>query len=71
MTPYVRRLQAMSPSQRKAEAKQRVEQIVQACKEAGQVTLDKVIQNTRQPEPYKNPSKMTVTEVLVCLHDAE
>ena len=53
----------MSLKERKAEAKQRVEQIMQACKAAGRVTLEKVIQNTRQPEPYKHPSKMTVTEV--------
>ena len=54
----------MSLKERKAEAKQRVEQIMQACKAAGRVTLEKVIQNTRQPEPYRHPSKMTVTEVV-------
>ena len=62
-TEYARRLQAMSQSERKAEAKQRVEQIIRACKKAGRVTLDKVIQNTRQPEPYRIPSKKTVDEV--------
>ena len=53
----------MSDSERKAEAKQRVKQIIGACKKAGRVTLDKVIQNTRQPEPYRLPSKKTVDEV--------
>lgn len=54
----------MSRKERRAEAQQRMEQIVQACTRAGRVTLDKVIQNTRQPEPYRNPSKTTVAEVL-------
>lgn len=54
----------MSQSERGAEAKQRVEQIIWACKKAGRVTLNKVIQNTRQPEPYRIPSKKTVDEVV-------
>lgn len=62
-TEYARRLQAMTPREHKAEAQQRMEQILQACTKAGRVmTLAKVIQNTRQPEPYRQPSKMTVTE---------
>ncbi|KAL3133843.1 hypothetical protein ABBQ32_008313 [Trebouxia sp. C0010 RCD-2024] len=61
-TEYARRLQAMSHKERKAEAQQRMEQIVQACTRAGRVTLDKVVQNTRQPEPYRNPSKNTIAE---------
>ena len=64
-TEYARRLQAMSQSEREAEAKQRVGQIIQACKKAGRVTLDKVVQSTRQPEPYRIPSKKTVDEVEI------
>ena len=62
-TEYARRLQAMSEEEHKAEAEQRVEQIMQACKQAGRVTLEKVANNTRQPEPYRIPSKKTVDEV--------
>ena len=62
-TEYARSLQAMSLKERKAEARKRVEQVMQACKAAGGVTLEKVMQSTRQPEPYRQPSKMTVTEV--------
>lgn len=62
-TEYARRLQAMSEEEHKAEAEQRVEQIMQACKQAGRVTLEKVANNTRQPEPYRIPSKKTVDKV--------
>lgn len=68
-TEYARRLQAMSHKERKAEAQQRMEQIVQACTRAGRVTLDKVVQNTRQPEPYRNPSKNTIAEVLCSMQN--
>lgn len=58
----------MSDSQRQAQAKQCVKQIILACKKEGRVTLDKVIQNTRQPEPYRLPSKRTVDEVVKSLY---
>ena len=61
-TEYARHLKSLTLEQRKQEAKQRVQRIIDSRK--GVVTLDQVKAATRQPEPYKKPSKMTVTEVL-------
>ncbi len=56
----------MSLEERKAEAKKRVQRIIDLRKDT--ITLDMVKANTRQPEPYRHPSKMTVTEVVkLCL----
>ena len=60
-TAYARQLKSMSLEERKQEAANRVQRLINSRK--GKVTLDMVKRNTRTPEPYSKPSKMTVTEV--------
>ena len=62
-TPYARELKAMSLEQRKQESARRVQAIINAGPSFAQ-TLDRVKATTRQPEPYRHPSKLTVPEVL-------
>ena len=60
---FARQLRQVSLEQRKAEAAKRVQEIIAAGPTLQQV-LQRVKAATRQPEPYSQPSKSTISEVL-------
>lgn len=59
---FARYLRKSSLAERKAEAAKRVQALIDA-RPSFAATLERVKATTRQPEPYSQPSKTTITEV--------